>query len=111
LENYKIEFDEIKLILIQMEKSTNAKLQSIEKKLDELDKKIEKNENQLTELKTSLKKMDNHINFVENTYEKLRNPLGFLKRNVERFIGYSHKEELPAVSTENASLPAPQNNQ
>lgn len=101
----KIDFDEIKLILFNMEKSINTKLELIEKKIDNLDEKISKNENELSELKTSCSKMDNHIEFVENTYDKLRAPLGFIKKNVERFIGYSNKEEnnLPA-------LPAPKDN-
>jgi len=54
---------------------------TLEKKMEELDKKVDKLQLTLERLDAKLSK---HINFIDDTYEGLRNPINAAKRFLGR---------------------------
>jgi len=80
----------------QIEKLILEKLESIEKRLTNIEEEITKFNN----IKESCKKMNDHIDFIEETYSKLRMPLNFVKKNVEKIMG-TQSSNLPIKDKEN----------
>lgn len=66
------------------------KLETIEKKLDDIDERLAKCEN-------SCYNMDTHINFVEATYDSLRSPLNYIQTKFSALTG-SQTKELPQIT-------------
>lgn len=53
---------------------THEQFDNLEKKISELDCRMNRIEELLTNIYTSSTKMDTHINFIENMYAKIQNP-------------------------------------
>lgn len=71
------------------------KINKIEQKLEDLDKKIER----LTSLiqnhvVADCNKMSEHINFVETIYDNVKNPLGFLCSKINFYVGNDDRYSL-----------------
>lgn len=70
-----IEMDEIKDLLksmLEIMRTTNEKIDSLERKIDSLANKMDE------EVLVECKKMGTHIDFVENVYENVKHPLGYI---------------------------------
>jgi predicted nucleic acid-binding Zn-ribbon protein len=78
-------FENIKLQISNLEKLILEKFESLEKKIDSLNKNND-------EIKKECTKMGSHIDFIEDTYTTLQMPLNYLKKSVERLTGSSTKE-------------------
>jgi chromosome segregation ATPase len=78
-------FENIKLQISNLEKLIIEKFESLEKKIDSLNKNND-------EIKKECTKMGSHIDFIEDTYTTLQMPLNYLKKSVERLTGSSTKE-------------------
>ena len=60
-----------------MDNKDSIRLQNLENKIDELEKKIDIILNLLKyDIKENCNKMGKHIDFVENVYDNVKNPLG-----------------------------------
>jgi chromosome segregation ATPase len=82
-------FENIKLQISNLEKLIFEKFESLEKKIDSLNKNND-------EIKKECTKMGSHIDFIEDTYTTLQMPLNYLKKSVERLTGAnSGTKELP----------------
>jgi chromosome segregation ATPase len=78
-------FENIKLQISNLEKLIIEKFESLENKIDSLNKNND-------EIKKECTKMGSHIDFIEDTYTTLQMPLNYLKKSVERLTGSSTKE-------------------
>ena len=78
-------FENIKLQISNLEKLIIEKFESLEKKIDSINKNND-------EIKKECTKMGSHIDFIEDTYTTLQMPLNYLKKSVERLTGSSTKE-------------------
>jgi chromosome segregation ATPase len=78
-------FENIKLQISNLEKLIIEKFESLEKKIDSINKNND-------EIKKECTKMGSHIDFIEDTYTTLQMPLNYLKKSVERLTGGSTKE-------------------
>lgn len=68
--------------------NSSIKLEEINKKIEELDTKVDKILNILKkDVSVNTKKMSDHINFVENVYENVKYPLGFVCNTVTHYMG------------------------
>jgi archaellum component FlaC len=72
-------------------------IKNMRKDIDQLKQRIEVLTKVIQELTNTCSKMDTHINFVEGTYETLRSPLDFLTRQVNKFNGIEHTQDLPLL--------------
>tara|TARA_B110001450_G_C17515358_1_gene438207 strand:- start:77 stop:292 length:216 start_codon:yes stop_codon:yes gene_type:complete len=57
----------------------------LSKKIEQIDKKIDKILEIIEENKENCKKMKHHITFIESVYENVKNPLGYLCNKVKIF--------------------------
>ncbi len=70
-------------------------MESIEKRLDELEKKLDLIINILNnDIKENCEKMGGHINFVETVYDNVKNPLGYLCNKINYLTGGKKYGEL-----------------
>ena len=77
--------EDIKNMLDNLEKLILEKFDSLEKKIDLLNKDNES-------IKKECNKMGSHIDFIEDTYNTLQMPLNYIKKSVERLTGSSSKD-------------------
>jgi chromosome segregation ATPase len=77
--------EDIKDKLVNLEKLIIDKFDSLEKKIDLLNKENEG-------IKKECTKMGSHIDFIEDTYNTLQMPLNYIKKSVERLTGSSSKD-------------------
>ena len=78
-----------------MIKENESKIESLERKFDEIDNKLDIIIKILdTDLKKNCKKMGEHIDFVENVYDNVKNPLGFLCNKINYFSKNNDKYTL-----------------
>jgi len=71
--------------LSDLEKFKIDKFDTLEKKIDLLNKEKES-------IKKECSKMGSHIDFIEDTYNTLQMPLNYIKKSVERLTGSSTKD-------------------
>ena len=68
--------------------------QSINIRLIELEKKMDKILNILDNIERGTTKMENHISFVETIYDKIKTPLGYapsmINNIINNMIGYNN---------------------
>ncbi len=73
-------------VIFSMLKENESKIESLERKFDKIDKKLDLILEILNkDLKKNCKKMGEHIDFVENVYDNVKNPLGFLCNKINYF--------------------------
>lgn len=77
-----------------LQKLLLEKFDTLEKKIDLLNKD---NEN----IKKECTKMGSHIDFIEDTYNTLQMPLNYVKKSIERLTGSSSKD-LPVIKDKNS---------
>ena len=70
----------IKVLLVTLNdnlESTNDKIDKMERKLNNLDEKID------GEVLNECKKMGSHIDFVEEVYDNVKHPLGYIVKKIK----------------------------
>jgi len=81
--------DDIQQLLISMNvhmELTNEKLETLEKKVDNLTIKID------GDLMKECKKMGSHIDFIETVYDNVKHPLGYICTKVKYLTGNSETQ-------------------
>jgi len=81
--------EDIKDKLVNLEKLIIDKFDTLEKKIDAINKE---NNVKIDEIKKESHKMGSHIDFIEDTYNTLQMPLNYVKKSIERLTGSTTKD-------------------
>jgi len=72
-------------------------MEQFEKKIEDIDTKLDLILELLNSNKSSCKKMGDHIDFIEKVYENVKNPLGFICNKVSYLTQGEKKNPLPSI--------------
>ncbi len=61
-------------------------MEEIINKLESIEKRLENMEIKIKQIELSNTKMDNHINFIEDIYAKLKLPLEYISNRINKMI-------------------------
>ena len=72
-------------------------MEQFEKKIEDIDTKLDLILELLNSNKSSCKKMGDHIDFIEKVYENVKNPLGFICNKISYLTQGEKKKPLPSI--------------